>query len=59
MSPVADPSLPTIDVGSTTSAFCPDLWTYYNEIESFIYFLGNYYYLKDFLNKVQFRGKNY
>ena len=31
MSPVADPSLPTIDVGSTTGVFCPDLWTYYIE----------------------------
>ncbi len=36
MSPVADPSLPTIDVGSTTGAFCPDLWAYYNLIYFFI-----------------------
>jgi len=29
MLPVVDPSLPTIDVESTTGIFCPDLWTYY------------------------------
>ena len=28
MSSVVDPSLPTIDVESTTGVFCPDLWTY-------------------------------
>ena len=32
MSPVGDPSLPTIDVGSTTGVFCPDLWTDYKNI---------------------------